>query len=635
MASPSSSTSVPAVEERPEGPGDELQMRKRRDETQWKRNLAKRKKNSGQEYVGLNTGKTVAAKQVGPPCGCPKGCFLNLGEEAVQRIFSEYWKMGDYNAQSAYIVTMVLSKEVKNSGVVAGSRRKATLEYGVNVDSKRVVVCKKAFLSIHAISDKRVLTVLKKLGDTGVAAGDLRGTHGHPHNKKHDEVERLAQEHIRSLPLCSSHYSRAKSRNKMYLPPDFTQAHCYSLFQQWCEEKGVEDDMVMSFDGYKRKVCEFNIGTSPPKVDTCSICDKFRVQVEVAKAEKDVGKENQLNLQWALHQARYKAARNLLQVYSEVRDDTQAKICMDLQQTLVTPRLTTNVAYYKRKIWTYNFGIHDLTGAARPLLYVWNEAVAKRGSCEIASCLIHYIENFIPRTVNKLVIFSDNCGGQNKNINLCLQLLRLVHSQRFYLIKHYFMMPGHSYMPCDQDFGHLEKFFTPREIYTTDHYIELMREARQRNPFIVVKMTSEMFFDLLPLQACITKTQVAKSKFKEGRLFVYKADYKQGFRIHHSYFEDGEEEGVSQTVKLQKGKRTAYNPEIFDLSVVELPVKYPQGVALRQDKLTDLNHLLQFIPLSHKGWYQDLFAAQGLLAAAEEENNPDDPEIQDDDLLDY
>ncbi|KAK4323231.1 hypothetical protein Pmani_006062 [Petrolisthes manimaculis] len=513
MASPSTSTSVPAVEERPEGPGDELQMRKRRDETQWKRNLAKRKRNSGKEYVGLNTGKTVAAKQVGPPCGCPKGCFLNLGEEAVQRIFSEYWKMGDYNAQSAYIVTMVLSKEVKNSGVVAGSRRKATLEYGVNVDSKRVVVCKKAFLSIHAISDKRVLTVLKKLGDTGVAAGDLRGTHGHPHNKKHDEVERLAQEHIRSLPLCSSHYSRAK--------------------------------------------------------------------------------------------------------------------------TLVTPRLTTNVAYYKRKIWTYNFGIHDLTGAARPLLYVWNEAVAKRGSCEIASCLVHYIENFIPRTVNKLVIFSDNCGGQNKNINVCLQLLRLVHSQRFDLIKHYFMMPGHSYMPCDQDFGHLEKFFRPREIYTTDHYIELMREARQRNPFIVVKMTSEMFFDLLPLQACITKTQVAKSKFKEGRLFVYKADYKQGFRIHHSYFEDGEEEGVSQTVKLQKGKRTAYNPEIFDLSVVELPVKYPQGVALRQDKLTDLNHLLQFIPLSHKGWYQDLFAAQGLLAATEEENNPDDPEIQDDDLLDY
>ncbi len=66
MASPSTSASIPAVEERPEGPGDELQMRERRDETKWKRNLAKRKRNSGQEYVGLNTGKTVAAKQIGP-----------------------------------------------------------------------------------------------------------------------------------------------------------------------------------------------------------------------------------------------------------------------------------------------------------------------------------------------------------------------------------------------------------------------------------------------------------------------------------------------------------------------------------------------------------------------------------------
>ena len=217
---------------------------------------------------------------------------------------------------------------------------------------------------------------------------------------------------------------------------------------------------------------------------------------------------------------------------------------------------------------------------------------------------------------------------------MCLQLLRLVHQERFGLIKHYFLMPGHSYMPCDRDFGNLETFFRGREIYTTQHYIELMQEARRDHPFLVVDMTSDMFFDLTPLQSHCTKTQLAKSRFKEGRLFVYKADYKQGMKIHHNYLEDDDFD-VAQQVKLQKGKRTAYNPDTFNLADVDLPLKYPDGVALRPDKLADLNHLLKFIPLSFKSWYTDLFAAQGLLSVSEEADNPDDPEIQDDDFLDY
>ena len=308
---------------------------------------------------------------------------------------------------------------------------------------------------------------------------------------------------------------------------------------------------------------------------------------------------------------------------------------MDLQQTLVTPRLSTNEAYYKRKIWTYNFGIHDLSGARSPVMYVWNEAAAKRGSAEICSCLVHYVTNFIPPTVNKLIIFSDNCAGQNKNMNVCLQLLRLIHSERFELIKHYFLLPGHSFMPCDRDFGNLETFFKGREIYTTDHYIELMREARRQNPFTVVEMSSVDFVDLLPLQSLVTKTQISKSRFKEGRLYVYKADYKMGMKIYHNYFEDDDFD-CGTLVKLQKGKRMTYNPATFDLSTVHLPAKYPNGVALRQDKLADLNHLLRFIPLSYKSWYQDLFANQGLLAVDEEaEADPDDPDLAEDDILDY
>ena len=40
-------------------------------------------------------------------------------------------------------------------------------------------------------------------------------------------------------------------------------------------------------------------------------------------------------------------------------DDTWVNV-MDLQAALPTPKLSSNFAFYKRKLWTFNFGIHNL-----------------------------------------------------------------------------------------------------------------------------------------------------------------------------------------------------------------------------------------------------------------------------------
>ena len=96
MASSSTSTSDPVADVRPEAAGEEPTLKRRKNEAEWKKTVAKKKRNRGQEYVGRNTRKIVAACRVGAPCEYPKGCFEKLGEEAVQRVFNEYWKMGDF-----------------------------------------------------------------------------------------------------------------------------------------------------------------------------------------------------------------------------------------------------------------------------------------------------------------------------------------------------------------------------------------------------------------------------------------------------------------------------------------------------------------------------------------------------------
>ena len=47
-----------------------VKRRKVAKPSEWKANVAKRKRNSGKEYVSERTGKTVAARKVGAPCTC-------------------------------------------------------------------------------------------------------------------------------------------------------------------------------------------------------------------------------------------------------------------------------------------------------------------------------------------------------------------------------------------------------------------------------------------------------------------------------------------------------------------------------------------------------------------------------------
>lgn len=68
--------------------------------------------------------------------------------------------------------------------------------------------------------------------------------------------------------------------------------------------------------------------------------------------------------------------------------------------------------------------------------------------------------------MKKLIIFSENCYGKNKNVNMVFACLRMVHQNKFDVVEHMFMMLGHLNLPCDRDFGHIEKKIRHIEVYT-------------------------------------------------------------------------------------------------------------------------------------------------------------------------
>ena len=170
-------------------------------------------------------------------------------------------------------------------------------------------------------------------------------------------------------------------------------------------------------------------------------------------------RKKQLLSEWDLHKAKAQHA------YHQLKEDTRyAKsnpdvvlLSFDLQQTLPTPHLSTGVIFYKCQMWTYNLGIHD-GGTDQRTMYMWHEAIAARGAMEIGSCLLRHIST-MSISATRLVLYSNLCGGQNRNIHLLCLYLHIVGNPNlpFNIIDHKFMTPGHSYLPNDRDFGVIEQ----------------------------------------------------------------------------------------------------------------------------------------------------------------------------------
>ena len=98
-------------------------------------------------------------------------------------------------------------------------------------------------------------------------------------------------------------------------------------------------------------------------------------------AESNTVTKHQLNGEGELHKTKAERA------YQNLKEDTALSkstsdddaITFDLQQSLPTPVLTTNVVFYKWQLWTYNLGIHDCK-TSKAYMHTWHEGTASRRS---------------------------------------------------------------------------------------------------------------------------------------------------------------------------------------------------------------------------------------------------------------
>ena len=75
---------------------------------------------------------------------------------------------------------------------------------------------------------------------------------------------------------------------------------------------------------------------------------------------------------------------------------------------------------------------------------------------------------------------------------------KLVNKGQFTRIDHKFLVRGHTYLPNDQDFAHIEKGKDSAMVHLPEDWEKIIQEACPAKPFLIQRMDKK-FFNFAPL----------------------------------------------------------------------------------------------------------------------------------------
>ncbi|ETN06848.1 hypothetical protein PPTG_12861 [Phytophthora nicotianae INRA-310] len=191
----------------------------------------------------------------------------------------------------------------------------------------------------------------------------------------------------------------------------------------------------------------------------------------------------------------YKKDRAAVQSRDEASSDL-AVIVMDfVLQNLTIPSVTcTPSQWYFCSLLAVNvYGIF-FKNTGTQTNYVYDEFTSGKGSDQINSMLQHFIRTVvIPYGKKHLVVYADNCTGQNKNNHVIEFFVALVHMGFLERVDYKFFVKGHTKNSCDRGFGHVRKHVSRQDCWTMDHIIFAVNNSATSNTTVHISRGSIFF----------------------------------------------------------------------------------------------------------------------------------------------
>lgn len=566
---------------------------RKRKRTPNKKEQRKFKRNRGKSYV-TSKGKQISEKIFSnPPCSCKLKCSDNVTEEQRMNLFNHFYGMGSFQIQNAYLCGLCKQCTPKARRVRDGSRgmKSTSISYHLQLVDKNLKVCKQYFLKTFQISDGRCFRALKKVRVGCEPGSDLRGKQPSV-NKVDDARLQIVRDHIESFPAYQSHYTRAHNPNRKFLSEFLNIRALYNLYKDHCDNINA---VAVSESKYRHIFnYEYNLHFHAPHKDTCTKCDNLKIKIAGCE---DPQKLQELENSKELHLRKAQLAREklvLAKADSKKDDSNVYGLTFDLQKALAFPTLTCSIAYYKRNMYVYNMGCHELSSESA-YMYAWDETVASRGSQEIASCLLEHFRNKVPQDKDHVVMFSDSCGGQNRNIKLALRCMQFLQNENTHLktIDQKFMTSGHSFLPNDADFGVIETYSKGRIMNVPRDWYDAITKSRRKKPYCLKVMERDEIMSTKNLEKAITRR---KKNTEGGKVSWHKIQWlrylkEEPFKIFYKEtLNDDMQFFAIDITPARRGRRLAH------LGLVAIEPLYPGPRPVTAAKKRDMMDLLPYIP---------------------------------------
>ncbi|CAG4936700.1 unnamed protein product [Parnassius apollo] len=262
------------------------------------------------------------------------------------------------------------------------------------------------------------------------------------------------------------------------------------------------------------------------------------------------------------------------------------------QAVLLALRLNASANYYKTKLKVHNETFFNLS-TKDAVCYVWHEAVAGIESDVFASIYTDFLKKAIEKKrLEKITIWSDGCGYQNRNIKLSNALLELSIKTKV-IIEQKYLEVGHTFMEVDSIHSTIEqKLRNRREVYTPADYIPIIQSARQRpRPYETIYCSSDDFY---AFQAVYYKSIRPGNKIGDPCVNdVVAFQYTPNGIIHYKLrFQDEWAELPVRPKRLE--------------SLPDHPKLYTGPIPIEASKYTHLQELKELIPQDYRQFYENL-----------------------------
>lgn len=356
-------------------------------------------------------------------------------------------------------------------------KRKPKSRVDTNYYFRGVTICRKMYFYIHDLGEKRYKNLVKHFDSAGLT-DKVHGLFGKAKNRTNVISADITEKVVAFIRNYTEHHGiplpgrlpNFKDFRITKLPSNITKAFLYRLYVEANENERTVGRS--SFYDIWQKFCPF-ITTMKPASDLCDVCQEQSMSFGKTKFSSAEEIEQKLN-EFQKHIKYSKMQREYYQdcCKNAATMDSTLVLSFDYAQTVNYPSCPQQrgSSYFKAARKCSIFGIHNEATGVQFNYLIDEEFDVGKGPNSVISMLDNYLAKQPP--VKNLILFADNCVGQNKNntaINYLAHRIRMKLNER---IEYNFLLSGHTKFSPDRSFGLLKMCFSRSTVDCFDDFVQ-------------------------------------------------------------------------------------------------------------------------------------------------------------------